>query len=172
MNMVNRMHRIFTPVAALAFAAAIVFVITPPARAQTNQLNNGMGDNSSMNTNPEMNRAPSIRGEESPDSIMKPPMGSLEIREPLTGTMMVSPPYGNAPLRVGFIIVANDPENIGFLTYQWNFGDGTVSSLPPVKFIPHTYKKPGNYVCSLTLKTADGRSKTIFAGVVVRRRIE
>jgi hypothetical protein len=170
--MVNRMHALFTPVAALALAAAIVFAITPPARAQNNQLNNGIGDNSGMNANPERNRAPSIRGDESPDSTMTPGMGSLEIREPLTGTMMVSPPYGNAPLRVGFIIVANDPENIGFLTYQWNFGDGTVSSLPPVKFIPHTYKKPGNYVCSLTLKTADGRSKTIFAGVVVRRRIE
>ena len=170
--MVNRMHRIFTPVAALAFAAAILFAITPPARAQNNQINNGMGDGSGMNANPEMNRAPSIRGDESPDSLMTPGIGSLEIREPLTGTMMVSPPYGNAPLRVGFIIVANDPENIGFLTYQWDFGDGTVSSLPPLKFIPHTYNTPGNYVCSLTLKTVDGRSKTIFAGVVVRRPFE
>jgi hypothetical protein len=172
MNMVNRMHRIFTPVAALAFAAAIVFAVTLPARAQNNQINSGIGGSSDMNGNLEMNRVPGMERDETPDSMMKPPMGSLEIREPLTGTMMVSPPYGNAPLRVGFIIVANDPENIGFLTYQWNFGDGTVSSLPPVKFIPHTYKNPGNYVCSLTLKTADGRSKTIFAGVVVRRRFD
>ncbi len=46
------------------------------------------------------------------------------------------------------------------------------NNVPPVKFIPHTYENPGNYLCSLTLKTVDGRSKTIFAGVVVRRRIE
>jgi hypothetical protein len=170
--MVNRMHRICTPVAAFAFAAAIALAITPPARAQNNQINNGIGGSSDMNANLEMNRVPGMERDETPDSMRRPAMGSLEIREPLTGTMMVSPPYGNAPLRVGFIIVANDPENIGFLTYQWSFGDGTVSSLPPVKFIPHTYKKPGNYVCSLTLKTVDGRSKTIFAGVVVRRRFE
>jgi hypothetical protein len=170
--MVNCMNRIFTVVAAFTFAAAIVLAIAAPARAQTNQLNNGMGDNSDMNANPEMNRVPGMEGNETPDSMMPPGMGSLEIREPLTGTMMVSPPYGNAPLNVGFIVVATDPENIGFLTYEWNFGDGTVSSLPPEKYIPHLYANPGNYVCSLTLKTVDGRSKTIFTGVVVRRRVD
>jgi len=166
------MYRIFTIVAASAFAAAIVLAIPPLARAQNNQINNGIGGSSDLNASTEMNRPQGMEGNETPDSMRKPPMGSIEIREPLTGTIMVSPPYGNAPLRVGFIIVANDPENIGFLTYQWNFGDGTVSSLPPVKFIPHTYKNPGNYVCSLTLKTVDGRSKTIFTGVVVRRRFD
>jgi hypothetical protein len=170
--MVNRMHRIFTVAASFAFAAAIVFAITPPARAQNNQINNGIGGSSDLNANTEMNRPQGMEGNESPDSMRTPGMGSLVIREPVTGTMMVSPPYGHAPLRVGFIIVANDPENIGFLTYQWNFGDGTVSSLPPVKFIPHTYKNPGNYMCSLTLKTVDGRSKTIFTGVVVTPRFD
>ena len=82
--------------------------------------------------------------------------------------MMVTPPYGNAPLKVGFFVIASDPENIGFLTFQWNFGDGTVSSLPPELYIFHTYANPGNYLCSLIVKTADGRSKTFFQGVIVK----
>ena len=169
----NHMHRIFTIVGTSAFVAAIVIAIAPaPVRAQNNQINNGIGGSSDMNANLEMNRVPGMERNETPDSMRNPPMGSLEIREPVTGTMLVSPPYGNAPLRVGFFVVATDPENIGFLTYQWNFGDGTVSALPPEKYIPHLYKAPGNYVCSLTLKTVDGRSKTIFTGVVVRRRID
>jgi PKD domain len=170
--MVSSIHRISTVVAALAFVAAIVLAIAPPARAQNNQINNGIGGSSDMNANSEMNRPPGMERNETPDSMMTPGMGSLEIREPVTGTMLVSPPYGNAPLRVGFFVVATDPENIGFLTSQWNFGDGTVSALPPEKYIPHLYKAPGNYVCALTLKTVDGRSKTIFTGVVVRRRVD
>jgi len=166
--MVNCIHRIFTVVAALAVVAAIVLAIAAPTRAQNNQINSGMGDNGDLNANPEMNRAPSIRGNESPDSMARPKMGSLEIREPLTGTMMVSPPYGVAPLKVGFFVMAQDPDNIGFLTYQWNFGDGTVSSLPPEMYIFHTYHVPGNYVCTLIVKTSDGRQKTMFTGVLVR----
>ena len=82
--------------------------------------------------------------------------------------MMVSPPYGNAPLRVGFFVLASDPENIGFLTYQWNFGDGSVSSLPPEMYIFHTYAIPGNYLCTLVAKTVDGRSITLMQGVIVK----
>jgi hypothetical protein len=96
------------------------------------------------------------------------PMQRVPMPEALTGSMMVTPPYGNAPLRVGFFVLANDPANIGFLTYQWNFGDGTVSSLPPELYIFHTYANPGNYLCSLVVKTADGRSKTFFQGVIVK----
>ena len=123
-----------------------------------------------------------------------PPIHSVRVRQPVSGSMMVTPPYGSAPLRVGFFVLAADPEEIGFLTYQWNFGDctfvvglwqvadmeragrvfvlnfgdGTVSSLPPELYIFHTYAKPGNYVCSLVIKTVDGRSKTFFQGVVVK----
>ncbi|HLW69345.1 MAG TPA: PKD domain-containing protein [Candidatus Binataceae bacterium] len=96
------------------------------------------------------------------------PMAKVPILQPITGSMMVSPPYGNAPLKVGFFVLANDPEDVGFLTYQWNFGDGTVSSLPPELYIFHTYANPGNYVCSLVIKTADGRSQTFFQGVIVK----
>jgi hypothetical protein len=97
-----------------------------------------------------------------------PPIAKIPMRQPITGSMMVSPPYGSAPLKVGFFVLADDPENIGFLTYSWNFGDGTVSSLPPELYIFHTYQNPGNYICSLQIRTIDGREKTFFQGVIVK----
>lgn len=100
-----------------------------------------------------------------------PPLPKISIRQPITGSMLVAPPYGDAPLKVGFFVLANDPENIGFLTYQWNFGDGTVSSLPPELYIFHTYANPGNYVCTLIVKTVDGREKTFFQGVIVKASV-
>ncbi len=102
------------------------------------------------------------------NSDRPPPIHRVPLREGISGSMMVTPPYGNAPLKVGFFVIANDPENIGFLTFQWNFGDGTVSSLPPELYIFHTYANPGNYLCSLVIKTVDGRSKTFFQGVIVK----
>jgi hypothetical protein len=92
---------------------------------------------------------------------------NLHILQPIRGSMMVSPPFGSAPLRVGFFVLANDPEGLGFLTYSWNFGDGTVSSLPPEMYIFHTYQKPGTYLCELTTTTVDGRKATLFQGVIV-----
>ncbi len=99
---------------------------------------------------------------------MLPPIQNLHILQPVRGSMMVSPPYGIAPLRVGFFVLAQDPEGLGFLTYSWNFGDGTVSSLPPEMYIFHTYKKPGSYVCELTATTVDGRKATLLQGVIVQ----
>jgi PKD repeat protein len=101
------------------------------------------------------------------DSGMLPPMTQIPMRQPVSGTLMVAPPYGNAPLKVGFFVLASDPENIGFLTFQWDFGDGSVSSLPPELYIFHTYATPGNYLCTLVVKTVDGRSLTMMQGVVV-----
>jgi hypothetical protein len=92
----------------------------------------------------------------------------VHIPEPPTASMMAAPPYGVAPLTVGFFVIATDPENVGFLTYEWNFGDGTVSSLPPELYIFHVYKQPGNYVISLIMTTVDGRSITLFTSVIVR----
>lgn len=102
------------------------------------------------------------------DSSMPPPMEKMRIRQPVTGSMLAAPPYGKAPMNVGFFVLADDPEGIGFLTYSWNFGDGTVSALPPELYIFHTYRKPGTYVCSLTIKTVDGRSQVFRQGVVVK----
>jgi hypothetical protein len=101
------------------------------------------------------------------DNEMPPPIPELHLPQPVRGSMMVSPPFGKAPLAVGFFVLATDPEGFGFLTYSWNFGDGAVSSLPPELYIFHIYKKPGTYVCELTVTTVDGRKATLFQGVVV-----
>jgi hypothetical protein len=98
---------------------------------------------------------------------MPPPVQNLRILQPVRGSMIVSPPSGAAPLRVGFFVLATDPEGLGFLTYSWNFGDGTVSSLPPEMYIFHTYQNPGSYVCELTTTTVDGRKNSFFQGVIV-----
>ncbi|MGO9263690.1 MAG: PKD domain-containing protein [Candidatus Binataceae bacterium] len=121
-------------------------------------------------TGSEMNGPPPLRPPPSDATTSEEvrPLERVPIRQPITGSMMVAPPYGSAPLKVGFFVLATDPENIGFLTYSWNFGDGTVSSLPPELYIFHTYPNPGNYVCSLMIKTVDGRSKSFFQGVIVR----
>jgi PKD domain len=108
---------------------------------------------------------PPVSTPDDPNAL--PPMPLIPIRQPVSGSLMVAPPYGNAPLKVGFFVLASDPENIGFLTYQWNFGDGSVSSLPPELYIFHTYATPGNYLCTLVVKTVDGRSMTMMQGVMV-----
>ncbi len=104
------------------------------------------------------------------DPSMPPPMPKLHLPGQITGSMLAAPPYGFAPMKVGFFVLADDPEGLGFLTYSWNFGDGTVSALPPELYIFHTYKKPGSYLCLLTVKTVDGRSKTFMQGVLVKPR--
>jgi PKD domain len=77
------------------------------------------------------------------------------------------PAYGPAPLTVGFYVNAVDPQNVGFVSYQWNFGDGHVSTLPPL-YVYEIYKNPGSYLVSVTAVTGDGRSATAFAGITVR----
>ena len=143
---------------ALTFAWCLLATAISSAYAQEgmDQTDNGMATPPATQA-PEPNDVP-------------PPVARIPMMQPLSGTMMASPPYGNAPLNVGFFILANDPENIGFLTYQWNFGDGTVSSLPPELYIFHHYKNPGNYVCTVIAKTIDGRSITLIQGILVRPR--
>jgi PKD repeat protein len=141
-----------------ALVIAVPMLAGNPARAQD------MGD--SGNENNGMGPTPSPTP--SPGGSDLPAMPRIPIRQPIQGSMMAAPSYGNSPLTVGFFVLATDPENIGFLTYQWNFGDGHVSSLPPELYIAHTYQNPGNYVCLLIVKTVDGRSATLFQGVVVK----
>lgn len=143
----------------IAIAAAVICAARiPMARAQD------------ADTGSEMSGPPPLRPPP-PDVTTGdevPPLERVPIRQPIDGSLIVSPPYGTAPLKVGFFVLASDPEAIGFLTYSWNFGDGTVSSLPPELYIFHTYANPGNYVCSLVIKTVDGRSTSFFRGVIVR----
>jgi hypothetical protein len=156
----SRLLRLAWTALALAFVLLLASAISVPAQESA------VGNGSDITNPAEM---PSLSP--SPEDANVPaPVPRIPMTQPITGSMMVSPPYGIAPLKVGFLVQAADPENIGFLTYQWNFGDGTVSSLPPETYIFHTYKAPGNYLCTLILKTADGRSKTLFQGVLVRSR--
>jgi hypothetical protein len=164
--MIARIAKVFASIARLfslkpaaGVILALAFALMPigPARAQ-------QGDPESQINRP----APMISPEPGTADDGLPPIPHMRIQQPITGSMMVSPPYGNAPLKVGFFVLADDPENAGFLTYQWNFGDGTVSALPPELYIFHTYAKPGDYVCSLLIKTVDGRSRSFFQGVIVK----
>lgn len=156
---VRALRCLFPALATALIAFALMAAAAPAAPAQD------MGDAGSEMAGPEEMPPPSGAPDESGRLA---PIPRVPLRQPISGSMMVSPPYGNAPLRVGFFVLANDPENIGFLTYHWNFGDGTVSSLPPEMYIFHTYAAPGNYVCTLIVKTVDGRSKTLLQGVVVK----
>ena len=147
-----------------ALMAAAVFAVNPPGlRAQDDS--GGMGGSDSMGANSPMPGSDSPMTASDPS---RPPLSRMHITQQITGSMMAAPPYGLAPMKVGFFVMADDPEGQGFLTYSWNFGDGTVSALPPELYIFHTYRNPGNYVCSLVVKTVDGREKTFMQGVVVK----
>ena len=76
------------------------------------------------------------------------------------------PGYGPAPLTVGFFASSSDPEGAPFAMYRWNFGDGHVSTLPPIALF-HTYTNPGSYVVTVTATTTDGHQASSFAGIIV-----
>jgi PKD repeat protein len=87
---------------------------------------------------------------------------------PINAELLAQPTYGTAPLTVDFaVIIAN---SAGSLIYQWNFGDGAVSSLPFEAYFPHVYQHPGTYWCYLTLSGAGGRSSTLLTPVIVLPR--
>lgn len=100
-----------------------------------------------------------------PMAAASPPATGLRVAPSLSITAM--PSYGVAPLTVGFFVSAADPEQLGFVSYHWNFGDGQVAVSPPLMTY-NVYKKPGNYLVTLTALTADGRSITAFVGITVR----
>src|SRR5580700_7382216 len=85
------------------------------------------------------------------------PAGRMMIPEPLLITMQAVPGYGPAPLLVGFLLHAVDPSNGEIVSYSWNFGDGHSSTAQPT-LAYNTYTVAGNYVASVTITTADGRS--------------
>ncbi|HEY2107270.1 MAG TPA: PKD domain-containing protein [Candidatus Binataceae bacterium] len=101
-------------------------------------------------------------GEESPSPMATPEMMTL----PSVG-MYPYPAYGTAPLTVGFIPQIHDPAGSEIVAYKWNFGDGHVSTTPPL-ITYNVYMTPGTYLASLTITTADGRSATGFASVTVK----
>ncbi len=100
--------------------------------------------------------------QESPQSTPTP---NLEAAEPLTVTLHPFPSYGTAPLTVGFMLGANlDPDD-SIVSYQWNFGDGSVSTTPP-QVLFHTYPKPGSYIVTVTIATREGRTGIGMGAVI------
>jgi len=93
--------------------------------------------------------------------------GRINIPEPLMVTLQATPGYGSAPLLVGFIVSAFNPSGAEIVGWNWNFGDGHLSNLPPT-LAYNTYTNPGSYVATVTVTTADGHSATGFTGVVVK----
>jgi len=161
-----RLGRIIAAGALAALIAAATLALNPSVlRAQDESGGMGSDGSEGMGMSPAMPGSDSMQAN---DPALPPPMARMHIRQQITGSMMVAPPYGLAPLRVGFFVLADDPEGVGFLTYSWNFGDGTVSALPPELYIFHTYQNPGSYLCSLVVKTVDGREKIFMQGVVVK----
>src|ERR1700686_4992793 len=156
-----RLSRIVAACAGLALIAAAEIAASPAMLRAQEQGGGAIGSDSDQGAMMD----PSMPAN---DPSMAPPLAKMHIRQPITGSMMAAPPYGLAPMRVGFFVLADDPEGLGFLTYSWNFGDGTVSALPPELYIFHTYTNPGTYACSLTITTVDGRSQTFRQGVVVK----
>jgi hypothetical protein len=94
-------------------------------------------------------------------------MDAPEMTTPLAVAIFASPNYGVAPLVVGFIPQIHDSSGAPIMSYKWNFGNGKVSTTPP-QLTSVIYDRPGVYVTSLTISTADGRSATGFASVTVK----
>lgn len=129
---------------ALAIAALVAFLASPvlPARAQEAQQASATGAGGMPNLKLKLPELPSI-------------------------AITAVPSYGVVPLTVGFFANGVDPKGEGFVSYLWNFGDGAVSMDPPMMFF-HTYKNPGTYIVTLTATTADGRTASSYAGIIVR----
>jgi hypothetical protein len=153
--------------AARALSLAIVFAVSLPLFVLRAHAQMGPEGQMGPEAGSELNGSGPMASPSPSNDEMPAPSANLHILQPVRGSMIVSPSYGNAPLRVGFFVLTTDPEGLGFLTYSWNFGDGTVSSLPPEMYIFHTYQNPGTYVCELTTTTVDGRQNKFFQGVIV-----
>src|SRR5579885_176646 len=95
------------------------------------------------------------------------PMSTPEVMLMPAVALLPFPAYGTAPMTVGFIPQIHDPAGQEVISYKWNFGDGHVATTPPLVTY-NIYQKPGVYVASLTITTADGRSATGFASVTVK----
>jgi PKD repeat protein len=108
-------------------------------------------------------KAQEVNGEAADPAASPAPM---ELRPPPMVSMTADPPYGLAPLTVGFLVVPTDPDNADFISYRWNFGNGSVGTLPPL-MTNETYTNPGTYTVTMTATTADGRSVTAFTSVTV-----
>jgi hypothetical protein len=95
-----------------------------------------------------------------------PGYSSTSSSEVLGVAVVPVPAYGRAPLSVAFSARVSGVQNVGNVSYQWNFGDGSALVAPP-QLVTHTYQQPGSYIVTAIVTTADGRSAAGSAGVIV-----
>jgi hypothetical protein len=89
-----------------------------------------------------------------------PPMGPPNLPPIVVATAL--PKTGDAPLSVNFLSTGSlDPELVP-LTYSWNFGDGTSSTVANPS---HTYSIVGTFNASLTV--SDGVRQTTSTNIVI-----
>src|SRR4029079_2048783 len=82
--------------------------------------------------------------------------------QPPVAAVSATPSSGPTPLTVNFSSSgSSDPEGSP-LTYSWNFGDSTTSTIANPS---HTYTTPGGYQVRLTV--SDGVNSTISAPLTV-----
>jgi PKD repeat protein len=81
--------------------------------------------------------------------------------QPPQVSVSASATSGIAPLADNFTSNASDQDG-QVVAFNWNFGDGTTSSLPSVS---HTYQAAGTYTASLTV--TDNQGATATASVVI-----
>jgi PKD repeat protein len=87
----------------------------------------------------------------------------------MPASLMAQPQYGKSPLTVDFFVIEQgSPQTAASTTYAWNFGDGTMSSLPPQAFVAHVYQRPGTYFCSLIIMSTQSGAGTLLTSVLVR----
>lgn len=73
----------------------------------------------------------------------------------VTAVIGISASTGPAPLTVALSAADSSSRNAGELTYAWDLGDGTTSTLESLQ---HTYANPGLYIVKLTVTDAEGAS--------------
>jgi hypothetical protein len=110
-------------------------------------------------------RTPTLAQEPSSGQSEPTPTPDVESATPPMVTLHPFPSYGPAPLTVGFILGTNLEQDDPIVSYQWNFGDGAVSTVPP-HVLFHTYRQPGSYVVTVSITTADGRVGTGIGAVI------
>jgi hypothetical protein len=104
----------------------------------------------------------------SPQGGPTPGIHEVPIPEQLAVSLLVVPTYGNAPMTTGFLASVTVPEDSNsVVSFNWNFGDGQVSTSPVVPLF-HVYQNPGTYIVTLVVTTSDGLTATAVQGVVVR----
>lgn len=58
-------------------------------------------------------------------------------------------------------------DNVGIVSYEWNFGDGTTITKPDPN-ATHIYTEPGTYTVTLTVKDTAGMTSTDEISVIVK----